>query len=33
VEQVSETTWMVTYQVKEEYVMENDCSNVVIAIW
>jgi hypothetical protein len=33
VEQVSERTWMVTYKVKEEYVLENDCSNVVIAIW
>jgi hypothetical protein len=33
VEQVSEAIWMVTYKVKEEHVQENDCSNVVIAIW
>jgi hypothetical protein len=33
VEQITERTFMIVYQTKEEYTRESDCSNVILAIW
>lgn len=32
-EQLDEKNWMVAFKVKEEEIVEHDCSNILIALW